>query len=309
MELSDSRCRSIYQECSRKRFRRSVYRLHTRWYPHQSRTFLVSSTPAEHLSCRQLVNTVPRSSGLLASLAKKLNKFWWSIMMLLFRASGSTLPPIATWHRICPRVPSQVKSSSTCPDFGFSPNSLDPPHIPSHHAQNGHGDPPAPATPRLILLCRYQHWHCEGLSSSIRVRTSWKAGSESQSVSCPAKSRRAPSSTTTATSLPCAKLVGGSPDPIDPGASTWALPLCPKGMATSMLRAMILIILLRSVDATTPLVQQSRAQSLYEHHSWKQDEESRGPRAVLASAGQQRGCWLVWPRQRDQWNSKVAYWC
>ena len=41
------------------------------------------------------------------------------MMMLLFRSSGSNLPLITTWHRICPRVPSQVKNSSTYADIGF----------------------------------------------------------------------------------------------------------------------------------------------------------------------------------------------
>ena len=79
----------------------------------------VSST--EHLSCRH-----PKLSTLslepqvwLASLAKRLNKFWRSITMFLFRSSGGPHPLINPHHSICRRVSSQVKSPSTSTDFGI----------------------------------------------------------------------------------------------------------------------------------------------------------------------------------------------
>ena len=91
--------------------------------------------------------------------------------MLLFRSSGSNLLSMATWHRICTQLPSQVKNPSTC--SRFSPNSLDPPHIPTHRDQNGCGVLLALTRHRLILFCWCQHWRCAGLNSGIRVGTSW----------------------------------------------------------------------------------------------------------------------------------------
>ena len=141
-------------------------------------------------------------------------------MVLLFCSSGGPHPLVTPWHRICPRVSSQTKSPLTCSDFDFSPNSPDSPHIPTHHAQNGHGDNLAPTGYRLILFCLCQHWHGEGLSLCIRVRTSGRQGLNLKSVPCPAKSHKVPSSTTTAASRPFAKLVGGFLGPMDPGVST-----------------------------------------------------------------------------------------
>ena len=62
-------------------------------------------------------------------------------------------------------------------------------------------------------------------------------------------SRKAPSSTTTDTSLPCAKSTVEPMGTLDPGASTVTLPLCPEGTATFMPHTVTLTILLRVVDA------------------------------------------------------------
>ena len=59
---------------------------------------------------------------------------------------------------------SRSRGPSTCTDFGFLRIFLIPPHIPTHHAQNGHGDPPAPTRHCLILFCQCQHRQCRGLS-------------------------------------------------------------------------------------------------------------------------------------------------
>ena len=58
-------------------------------------------------------------------------------------------------------------------------------------------------------------------------RLGWQ-GPTLKSVPCPAKSQRVPSSTTTAATLPYAKLVGGFLGPMDPGVSTWSLPFLSK---------------------------------------------------------------------------------
>ena len=63
-------------------------------------------TPAEHLSRRDAtVNAVPRSSGTLASLAKRSNKLLQSVITRMGKcssshSSGKTLHPITTSHNI-----------------------------------------------------------------------------------------------------------------------------------------------------------------------------------------------------------------
>ena len=66
---------------------------------------------------------------------------------------------------------------------------------------------------------------------------------------CLAMSRKAPSSRTTDTSLPSARMVGGSIDTLDPRANTWTLLLFPEGMGSSSPSVVVLIILLPSVHA------------------------------------------------------------
>ena len=54
----------------------------------------------------------------------------------------------------------------------FSPDCPEPPHRPTHHAENGHGYPSAlhsPTIHRLILLRQDRHRHCEGLSLFTRA--------------------------------------------------------------------------------------------------------------------------------------------
>ena len=145
-------------------------------------------------------------------------------------------------------------ASATNKTRWFSSDRPEPPHIPTRHAENTHRYPslPSPTIHRLILLRQGRHRHCEGPSPVHTSTHIWVGrGLNLRPVSCPAVSREALSSTMTDTSLPNVESVGGYTDTLDPDASTWTLSLCPRGMATSAPPAVILTILLPSVDATT----------------------------------------------------------
>ena len=102
-----------------------------------------------------------------------------------FNSSKSTSPPITTWYQIA-RVHSAGSKASrhalaSAPDVNqmvFFKNRPEPPHMPTHHAENGHGHLsawPSPTIHRLILLRQGRPRHCEGRSLRTRARTSWQA--------------------------------------------------------------------------------------------------------------------------------------
>ena len=177
--------------------------------------------PNTFLETLQIVNTVPRPSSVSGIFGQEIQQ------ILAIQNSATLLfvgRPSSSGHSLAQNLPACIISGQEPLDmrrlrffFQFS----DPPHTPAHHAQNGHGDPPAPTRCRLILFLSVSTsalWWSEYLYPRPYIL----GGRVSNSNQF--KSRRVPSSTTMATSLPHVTLVGGFPDPNDPGPSTWALP-------------------------------------------------------------------------------------
>ena len=140
-------------------------------------------TPTEHISRRDpTVNAVLRSPSTLAPLARQSNKLLQSVTALLipyvryhFSSDHDLVPN-------CSRVfcrgqkrhlDMRSRRLQTWTRW-FSSDRAEPPHIPTRHADNGHGYPslPSPTIHRLILLRQGRHRHCEGPSLCTRARTS-----------------------------------------------------------------------------------------------------------------------------------------
>ena len=189
-------------------------------------SFLISST--EHLSCRHpKLSTLSLDPQVLrASSARKLN----GAPLLFVRWPSSSDHPLAQNLPAC-IFPGQEPFDMR--RLRFSPNFPNPPtHTNTPFSERTSFDP----------------FQSVSTSASRRAESLYPSPYILGGRVSPSNHFHASSSTTTATSLPHVKLVGGFPDPIDPGASTGALPLCPKGIENPTLRAMILIILLHSVD-------------------------------------------------------------